>query len=98
MVELDRLRSEDGQLVLMVDDAHLLDNSSAMLLFHQAAEQIQGMLGVHRQLDKLLYQSATQIGGVEFESIFNPSRRSGSPPSLDPMPSTTTRPSSARRR
>jgi len=32
VVELDRLRSEDGQLVLMVDDAHLLDNSSAMLL------------------------------------------------------------------
>ncbi|MEO6629532.1 MAG: hypothetical protein ABIP03_13320, partial [Aquihabitans sp.] len=29
---LDRLRSEDGQLVLMVDDAHLLDNSSATLL------------------------------------------------------------------
>jgi len=32
LVELDQLRSEDGQLVLMVDDAHLLDNSSATLL------------------------------------------------------------------
>ncbi len=41
-------------------------------ILHQAADQIQEMLGVHRQLDKLLYQSATHIGGVEFESIFNP--------------------------
>ncbi|HET8931574.1 MAG TPA: hypothetical protein VFN21_13015 [Acidimicrobiales bacterium] len=41
-------------------------------LLQLAADQIQEMLGVHRQLDKLLYQSATQIGGVEFESIFNP--------------------------
>jgi hypothetical protein len=37
-----------------------------------AAEQIAEMFGVHRQLDKLLYESARQVGGVEFESIFNP--------------------------
>ncbi len=41
-------------------------------LIQQAADQLQEMLGVHRQLDKLLYQSATQIGGVEFASIFTP--------------------------
>ena len=41
-------------------------------LLHLAAEQIAEMFGVHRQLDKLLYESARQIGGVEFASIFNP--------------------------
>lgn len=41
-------------------------------LLHQAAEQLAEVFGVHRQLDKLLYESATQIGGVQFESIFNP--------------------------
>ena len=41
-------------------------------LLHAAAEQIHEMFGVHRQLDKLLYESAKQVGGVEFESIFNP--------------------------
>lgn len=39
---------------------------------HAAAEQIADLFGVHRQLDKLLYESARQVGGVEFESIFNP--------------------------
>lgn len=41
-------------------------------LLHQAAEQLAEVFGVHRQLDKLLYESATHIGGIEFESIFNP--------------------------
>lgn len=41
-------------------------------LLQQAAEQLAEVFGVHRQLDKLLYESAKQIGGVEFESIFNP--------------------------
>ena len=67
-------------------------------ILHQAADQIQEMLGVHRQLDKLLYQSATHIGGVEFESIFNPIPVERLPPSLGPTPSTTTRRSCARRR
>lgn len=30
------------------------------------------LFSIHRQLDKLLYESARQVGGVEFESIFNP--------------------------
>ncbi|WP_426571278.1 hypothetical protein [Aquihabitans sp. McL0605] len=41
-------------------------------LLHRAAEEIAEMFGVHRQLDKLLYESAQQVGGVEFASIFNP--------------------------
>lgn len=41
-------------------------------LLQQAAEQIAELFGVHRQLDKLLYAHAQQVGGVEFESIFNP--------------------------
>lgn len=41
-------------------------------LLHQAAEQIAELFGVHRQLDKLLYESAKQVGGVELASIFNP--------------------------
>lgn len=41
-------------------------------LLHAAAEQLAEMFGVHRQLDKLLYQSAQEVGGVEFASIFNP--------------------------
>ncbi len=44
-------------------------------LLHLAAEQLQEMLGVHRQLDKLLHESARQVGGVEFESIFSPIQR-----------------------
>ncbi|MGI8681759.1 MAG: hypothetical protein ACR2JO_06455, partial [Mycobacteriales bacterium] len=39
---------------------------------HAAAEQIADMFGVHRQLDKLLLESARHVGGIEFESIFNP--------------------------
>ena len=41
-------------------------------LLERAAEQIAEMFGVHRQLDKLLYQSAKGVGGVELESIFEP--------------------------
>ncbi|MEZ5138616.1 MAG: hypothetical protein R2702_06815 [Acidimicrobiales bacterium] len=41
-------------------------------LLQQAADQIAEVLGVHRQLDKLLYQSAQEVGGVQFESIFEP--------------------------
>jgi hypothetical protein len=44
-------------------------------LLHQAAEQLAELLGVHRQLDKLLHESARQIGGVEFASIFEPISR-----------------------
>jgi hypothetical protein len=40
--------------------------------FDAAAEKLSEVFGVHRQLDKLLYESAKQVGGVEFESIFNP--------------------------
>ena len=56
-------------------------------LLQQAADQIQEMLGVHRQLDKLLYQSATQIGGVEFASIFTPvpPERLSAKPRLDAL-------------
>ena len=42
-------------------------------LLHRAAEEIAEMFGVERQLDKLLYQSAQEIGGVEFAS--QPCRR-----------------------
>src|SRR6478672_2807979 len=41
-------------------------------LLHAAAGQLQEMFGVHRQLDHVLYESAKRVGGVEFESIFNP--------------------------
>ena len=41
-------------------------------LLHAAAEQLHEMFGVHRQLDHVLFESATKVGGVEFESIFNP--------------------------
>jgi hypothetical protein len=41
-------------------------------LLHAAAEQLHEMFGVHRQLDHVLYESAKRVGGVEFESIFNP--------------------------
>jgi hypothetical protein len=41
-------------------------------LLHAAAEQLHEMFGVHRQLDHVLYESAKKVGGVEFESIFNP--------------------------
>jgi hypothetical protein len=37
-----------------------------------AAGQLHEMFGVHRQLDHVLYESAKRVGGVEFESIFNP--------------------------
>ena len=39
---------------------------------HAAAGQLHEMFGVHRQLDQVLYESAKRVGGVEFESIFNP--------------------------
>ena len=39
---------------------------------HVAAGQLHEMFGVHRQLDHVLYESAQRVGGVEFESIFNP--------------------------
>ncbi len=41
-------------------------------LLRHAAEQLAELFGVHRQLDKLLYESATQVGGVELASIFEP--------------------------
>ena len=41
-------------------------------MLHAAADQIQEMLGVHRQLDEVLHDAAHRVGGVEFESIFNP--------------------------
>jgi hypothetical protein len=41
-------------------------------LLHAAAGQLYEMFGVHRQLDQVLYESAKRVGGVEFESIFNP--------------------------
>jgi hypothetical protein len=41
-------------------------------LLHTAAGQLHEMFGVHRQLDHVLYESAKRVGGVEFESIFNP--------------------------
>ena len=41
-------------------------------LLHAAAGQLHEMFGVHRQLDQVLYESAKRVGGVEFESIFNP--------------------------
>jgi hypothetical protein len=37
-------------------------------LLHSAAE----MLGVYRQLDRVFYESAKRVSGVEFQSIFNP--------------------------
>ena len=44
-------------------------------LFHAAADQFHEMFGVHRQLDRVLYESAKRVGGVQFESIFNPISR-----------------------
>ena len=44
-------------------------------LLHVAAGQLQEMFGVHRQLDAVLYESAQRVGGVEFESIFDPIAR-----------------------
>jgi hypothetical protein len=41
-------------------------------LLHAAAGQLHEMFGVHRKLDQVLYESAQRVGGVEFESIFNP--------------------------
>jgi hypothetical protein len=41
-------------------------------LLHAAAGQLHEMFGVHRQLDHVLHESAKRVGGVEFESIFNP--------------------------
>ncbi len=41
-------------------------------LLHAAADQLHEMFGVHRQLDRVLYESAQRVGGVEFETIFNP--------------------------
>ena len=44
-------------------------------LLHAATDQLHEMFGVHRQLDRVLYESAKRVGGVEFESIFNPISR-----------------------
>jgi hypothetical protein len=44
-------------------------------LLHAAADQLHEMFGVHRQLDRVLYESARRVGGVEFESIFDPISR-----------------------
>ncbi len=41
-------------------------------LLHSAADQLHEMFGVHRQLDRVLYESAKRVSGVEFQSIFNP--------------------------
>ena len=41
-------------------------------LLHAAAGQLHEMFVVHRQLDQVLYESAKRVGGVEFESIFDP--------------------------
>src|ERR1039458_1572359 len=41
-------------------------------LLQTAAGQLHDMFGVHRQLDHVLYESAKRVGGIEFESIFNP--------------------------
>jgi hypothetical protein len=41
-------------------------------LLHAAAGQLHEMFGVHRQLDRVLYESAQRVGGVEFASIFEP--------------------------
>lgn len=41
-------------------------------LLEKAAEQLAETFGIDRQIDKLLYQSAKEVGGVEFASIFNP--------------------------
>lgn len=58
----------------MSDEPELLVHGPARPdgFLHQAAEQIAELFGIHRQLDKLLYQSAQEVGGVEFESIFEP--------------------------
>lgn len=57
----------DADLILSDHERQRRDH-----LLAQAAEQLAEMLGVHRQLDKLLYQSAQEVGGVEFASIFEP--------------------------
>ncbi|MGZ4713058.1 MAG: hypothetical protein ACXVJ7_17185 [Acidimicrobiia bacterium] len=44
-------------------------------LLHAAAGQLHEMFGVHRKLDQVLYESAQRVGGVEFESIFEPISR-----------------------
>jgi len=44
-------------------------------LLHAASGQLHEMFGVHRQLDRVLYESAQRVGGVEFASIFNPISR-----------------------
>jgi hypothetical protein len=41
-------------------------------LLEKAAREFAEVFSVHRQLDKLLYHSAKEVGGVEFASIFNP--------------------------
>jgi hypothetical protein len=41
-------------------------------LLHAAADQLHEMFGVHRQLDRVLYESAQRVGGVEFATIFDP--------------------------
>ncbi|HET9730144.1 MAG TPA: hypothetical protein VFR41_12015 [Acidimicrobiia bacterium] len=41
-------------------------------LLQAAAEHLQEMFGVHRQLDHVLYESAKSVSGIEFESLFTP--------------------------
>ncbi len=41
-------------------------------ILHAAAGQLHEMFGVHRKLDQVLYESARRVGGVEFETIFEP--------------------------
>src|SRR5689334_17343820 len=41
-------------------------------LLHAAADQLHEMFGVHRQIDRVLYESAQRVGGVEFATIFDP--------------------------
>ena len=56
----------------MSDDGPLHGPHRPNSLLDKAAEQLAEVFGVERQLDKLLYQSAQEVGGVEFASIFNP--------------------------
>ena len=56
----------------MTDTEPILGPHRPDSLLEKAAEQLAEAFGVHRQLDKLLYQSAQEVGGVEFASIFEP--------------------------
>jgi len=56
----------------MSDDGPLHGPHRPDSLLEKAAEQLAEVFGVERQLDKLLYQSAQEVGGLQFASIFNP--------------------------